>query len=263
MSETTNKYSNEMWDDFYSGERKIHIQPKTGIFASYDLYLCDEILKQYLPKSTGETPLKICEIGSGDGKLLKKLSKIFGYQPTGLEYAQEWVNQGIANGVPTFLCDAFNDEQMSAYENMFDVVYSYGFIEHILPPEKAIRQHLKILKKWGILVLQIPRLKGLNYLKFKFFRPDLIPLHNIDLMEQEILSAEAARFPELEEIFCKNYGTFKIRLPMNSQGFKYYLLKTLTLLEYLLNPLCRFIFWKKGFETRLLSPSIMYIGRKK
>jgi hypothetical protein len=102
-----------MWDDFYSGERKIHIQPKTGIFASYDLYLCDEILKEHLPKSSANgEKLTICEIGSGDGKLLKKISNMFGYEPTGLEYAQEGVNQGLANGVNTVLCDAFDDEQM-------------------------------------------------------------------------------------------------------------------------------------------------------
>lgn len=261
--EADNKYSNQMWDEFYSWERKIHIQPKTGIFASYDLYLCDEILKDYLPKSPTDKKLTICEIGSGDGKLLKKISNMFGYEPTGLEYAQEGVNQWLANGVNTVLCDAFNDEQMGKFENYFDIVYSYGFIEHILPPEKAIKQHLKILKEGGILVLQIPRLKWFNYLKFKLFRPDLIPLHNIDLMEQEVLSAEAARFPELEELVCKNYGTFKIRLPINSRGFKYYLLKVLSLPEYILNPLFRFIFWKKWFETRLGSPSIIYIGRKK
>lgn len=263
-NKANNKYSNQMWDEFYSGERKIHIQPKTWLFASYDLYQCDEILKQYLPQNGKDwKKLTICEIGSGDGKLLKKISKMFGYEPTGLEYSQEWVNQWLANDVNTVLCDAFDDEQMSKYENHFDIVYSYGFIEHILPPEKAIKQHLKILKKWGILILQIPRLKGFNYLKFKLFRPDLIPLHNIDLMEQEILSEESARFPELEEIVCKNYGTFKIRLPINSRGFKYYLLNILSLPEYILNPVFRIIFGKKWFETRLFSPSIIYIGRKK
>ena len=48
-------------------------------------------------------------------------------------------------------------------KNYFDIVLSYGFIEHILPPEKAIQLHLDLVKKGGYIVIQLPRFKGYNY----------------------------------------------------------------------------------------------------
>lgn len=261
--EAKNKYSKNMRDDYYSWEKKYHVQiKKTSFFQSYDIYLCDAILKKYLPKWTSKNKLKIVELWSGDGKMLKKLSRMFNYDPIGLEYSPEWVKMWLANDVETKLCDVFNEKDIKPYLNHFDVVFSYGFIEHILPVEKAITQHLKLLKPGGYLVLQIPRIKGFNYWKFKFFRPDLIPLHNLKLMEDYILSKHCAEFPELKEIFCRNYGTFKIRVPLLKQWRKYHLGKTIAYLEYITNPLLRLLFGKKWCENRFFSPSIIYIWQK-
>jgi hypothetical protein len=52
----------------------------------------------------------------------------------------------LANGVETKLCDIFDENDIQPFLASFDIVFSYGFIEHILPVEKAIIQHLKILK---------------------------------------------------------------------------------------------------------------------
>lgn len=107
--------------------------------------------------------------------------------------------------------------------------------------------------------MQIPRLKGFNYRKFRLLRPDLIPLHNLDLMEEEVLSTSCAGFPELQEVVCKNYGTFKIRIPLVQNGRRYYLGKALSYFEYFSNPLLRIFFGKKGCESRWFSPAIIYI----
>ena len=66
----------------------------------------------------------------------------------------------------------------------------------------------------------------------------------------------------MQEIFCKNYGTLKLRLPMAKKNGWYYILKTICLLEYVFNPLLRLVFSKHGFETRMFSPAVMYIGKK-
>ena len=205
-----NKYSENMRDKFYSWERKIHLLPKWWFFKAYDIFLCDVILEKYLPKSNKSKKLSICELGSWDWKLIKKIANKYNYEATWLEYSKEWVNQGLNNWVNTVLCDVYDKKKMEKFHNKFDIVFSYWFIEHITPVKKAIEPHLNILKPWWMLIMQIPRLTWLNYYKFKFFRPDLIPLHNLDLMEEEILSKECSQFKNLKEVFCKNYWTFKI-----------------------------------------------------
>ncbi len=250
------------WEKWYSKEQKLHIKPKVGFLGSYDIFLCDSILGKYLSFNSGDKKkVKICEIGSGDGKLLKKIADRFNYEPYGIEYAKEGIRQAQTRGIHTIEADAFDPTMLEKYKESFDVVYSYGFIEHIMPPEKAVQAHLKILKKGGCLFIQIPRLRGFNYLKTKLFRPDYLAVHNLNLMEEDVLSL-ACKSDNVRELFCKNYGTFKLRIPMAEKNLRWYILKAICSLEYILNPLCRFIFKDKGFETKLFSPCVIFIGKK-
>ncbi|MBI5401674.1 methyltransferase domain-containing protein [Candidatus Wolfebacteria bacterium] len=258
-----NKYKLDDWNEYYKREKKIHLKHKTGFFSSYDIYLCESILKKFLPKENLKlsSRLKICEIGSGDGKLLSRLSLMFGYNPYGIEYSSVASKNYENLGITPIICDIFDEKILSKYANYFDIVYSYGFIEHIYPPEKAVSVHLKILKPGGLFFIQIPRLKGFNYWKTRFFRPELLPLHNLDIMEEDELR-KLCRRPDVEELFCRNYGTLKLRLPLDKKNFRYYLMKFILLSDYLLNPFLRILFKDRGFETRFFSSAVIFIGRK-
>jgi len=257
-----NTYKLKEWDEYYGKERKIHIQPKKGFFASYDLHLCNVILQKFLPSPKKNIKrLTICEIGSGDGKLIKDIADKFGYKPYGIEYSTVGAQMANKNGVETIVADAFDPKIKKKYKNYFDIVLSYGFIEHILPPEKAIQLHLDLVKKGGYIVIQLPRFKGYNYWKARIFRPDLLPLHNLGIMDEERIHTLMKKF-KIRELVCKNYGTLKLRLPMEKKNIRYYLLKGICILEYVFNPLFRIIFGDKGFETKLFSPAILFIGQK-
>ncbi len=219
------------------------------------------MIQRYVPNFQKQNA-KICEIGSGDGRLLKKFSVLLGCKPYGVEYSKEAAKEAASNGVKTIVKDAFDRDFLKKYKNYFDVVFSYGFIEHIIPPEKAVKIHFDILKPGGYVIIQIPRFKGFNFLKLKYLRPDFIPLHNLNIMNQDALEA-VCKSPEIEKLYCKNYGTLKFRFPMDRKNIRYFLLKVLCLLEYVTNPLLRIIFGDKGFETYFFSPATMFIGRKK
>lgn len=256
-----NKYKKSVWDNHYSGEVKIHIKPKEGFFASYDIYLCRSLIKRYVPKFSTETA-KICEIGSGNGKLVKDFSVMLGCQPYGVEYSKKAATGADKLGVKTIFADAFDPAFLKKYQNYFDVVFSYGFIEHIVPPKKAAQVHFQIAKPGGYVIIQIPRFKGFNLLKAKIFRPDLIPLHNLDIMNEDVLEV-ACKSAEIEKLCCKNYGTLKFRFPMEKKNVRFYLLKAICFLEHITNPLFRILFGDRGFETDFFSPAVIFIGRKK
>lgn len=259
-----NKYKQEDWDEYYDKEKKNHIKPKLGLFSFYDLFLCRSILEKYLPKYAGnlnQRP-KMCEIGSGDGKLIKQLADLFGYKPIGIEYSESGAKIAQREGVETIVGDAFDKSLLEKYSESFDLVYSYGFVEHIIPPQKAIDMHLSLLKKGGYFFIQIPRLKGFNYWKFRTFRPDLPPLHNLKIMEEEALRQVCQR-DSVQEMFCKKYGTIKLRLPLAKKNASWYFFKMLSFFDqYFFSPILRLFFGEKGFETKLFSPSVIFIGRK-
>ena len=261
--EIKNRYKLKDWNNYYDGERKIHINPTNGFFSFYDIFLCDSILGKYLPRYRSDLSQKpkICEIGSGDGKLVKKIAKLLGYNPFGIEYSESGAKVAQQEGVETIIGDAFDKNLLEKYEETFDVVYSYGFVEHIYPPQKAVAIHLSMLKKGGYFFIQIPRLKGFNYLKAKLFRPDLLPLHNLKIMEEEALR-EICKRDDVEEVFCKKYGTLKFRIPIAQKNIGWYVIKLLSNIELLLSPVFRLVFGRRGIETNWFSPSVIFIGRK-
>ena len=115
---------------------------------------------------------KICEIGSGDGKLLVKLAKMFNANPYGIEYSREAAIKSKNLGVTAIIKDVFSPDVLKKYKNYFNIVFSYGFIEHIMPPSKAIKLHVDLTKPGGYVVIQIPRFKGFNRWRINFL--DLI-----------------------------------------------------------------------------------------
>lgn len=256
-----NTFKQTEWDDYFLHERKIQVMPKAGLFTSYDIYLCDSIIQKNVPKFEKENA-KICEIGSGDGRLLKKLAVMLGCQPYGVEYSKETAKESIRSGIKVIIKDAFDKNFLKKYKNYFDVVYSYGFLEHILPPEKAVKIHYEILKPGGYAIIQIPRFKGFNLLKAKILRPEIIPFHNLDIMNADLLK-RVCQDNKIEAILCQNYGTFKFRFPMDKKNKRYFLLKAFCLLEYITNPLMRILFGSRGFETNFFSPAVIFIGKKK
>lgn len=258
-----NLHKQQDWDSYYQNHAPLQVKLRSGIFTSYDIFICDTILNKFLPKYHG--PIKkqpiLCEIGSGDGKLLKKVAKMINYKPEGIEYSREAARIAEKNGVKTIIGDAFDPKLVNKYKDYFDAVFSYGFIEHILPPEKAVKLHLDLIKPGGYFVIQIPRFRGFNYLRIKIFRPDLIKNHNLNIMNEDIIE-KLCKINGVKKIYCGNYGTFKLRLPMDRRGFKYYLLKTICYLDYVINPILRLLFSDKGFESYFFSPSTMFIGQK-
>ena len=259
-----NLHKKKYWDGYYSGEKLIKEKAKVGLFSSYDIYLCDTIIQKNIPHNNNSTKdkKKICEIGSGDGKLLKKIADLLNFSPYGIEYSKEGAKQASKRGIKTIIGDAFDQKIQKKYKNYFDLVFSYGFVEHIMPVEKAIKLHINYVKPGGYFIVQIPRFKKFNYLRVKFFMPELIPAHNLTIMEKEVLE-KLCKMKNVKKIYSGNYGSYKLRLPMvNTKNTKYYLLKMLCSLEYLLNPLCRILFKDQGFETKMFSPAVMFIGKK-
>lgn len=259
-----NLHKQQDWENYYKSHAPLQVKLKSGIFTSYDVFLCDTLLSHYLPKHHGpkkKQPI-ICELGSGDGMLVKKIAGLIEYKPFGIEYSKKAAKISKINGVDAYIADAFDKKVISKFKNHFDVVFSYGFIEHIMPPEKAVKLHIDLTKPGGYFVIQIPRFRGFNFLKLRFFRPDLIKNHNLDIMNEDVLE-KLCKTPGVKKIFCGNYGTFKMRIPMDKKNYKYYLLKILCSFDYILNPGFRLLFKHTGYETNFFSPSVMFIGQKK
>lgn len=241
-------------------------------FASYfhnysDYYFWDVILVKHLKYDKN---IKALEVGSAPGTFMIRLHKTFGFIPYGVEYTKTGVelNRRLfaseqINPENVIEADFLSEDFHSKYRESFDVVLSNGFIEHFDNPNDIVAKHLSLLKKDGLLLISIPNIRGLNYLCTWFFNKPVIPIHNIEIMDLNKFNNLFDR-DSVCPIFDNYYGTFNFRLftaPLKS--FKRFILVLLHTFQLGLNFVFRFLFGKRGFKNKYLSPYLLFIGIKK
>ncbi|MBS1811373.1 MAG: class I SAM-dependent methyltransferase [Acidobacteria bacterium] len=237
-------------------------------WRDYSDYLeWDVLYPTYLPNVSG---LKIIEIGSAPGTNLVRHHKTFGYEPYGVEYAEAGANlnreefsQHGLNPNNVIRADAFSEEFLTRYEGYFDLVLSRGFIEHFTEMDKVMNAHLRLLKPGGTLIVTIPKLTGAPNLLFRLFNPEVIPMHNLKIMNRRSF-ASLFRRKELKQQYCNDYGTFKVSVCGATQlsGVKATVMNALMNVQLLLNMFFRAAFGKQGAESHWFSPYLIYIGTK-
>jgi SAM-dependent methyltransferase len=132
---------------------------------------------------------KIIELGSAPGKYALTLAALTHGIPYGVEYTESGaaLNRRLfeAHNVPasnvfeaSFLDDSFLDEHNAIY----DVVASFGVLEHFEKPRLVIENHVRLLRPGGTLVVSIPNFTGWNGVFRDRFDPTIRPTHNLALM---------------------------------------------------------------------------------
>ena len=236
--------------------------------ADYPSYLLwDVVLPTFLRRQDGA---KALEVGSAPGFNLIRLHDAFGFEPFGVEYSRSGVElnrkrfelEGItADNVihADFLSAPFQER----YKSRFDVVVSFGFIEHFSDVEDVVSKHLNVLSPGGCLVVTIPNLRGFNYFLSWVFQKDVIPLHNLSIMRKQTF---CALFDGLSvtSLMCRYYGTFNFGLfNTSSASWKRHLLNVCGKVQKLLNVLFRVLFGPRGAECAYFSPYLIFVGVKK
>lgn len=144
------------------------------------------VLQKYLPVDPGFT---CTEIGAYPGINLCYMAKTFKYKPTAIEFrddVNDIINLFEFNGITEL--EVINTDFFQLTGLQFDVVTSFGFIEHFIDYETVIKRHVEMVKPNGYLVLSVPYLWGLQgFLRRLILKKDamveLHETHNIQIMK--------------------------------------------------------------------------------
>lgn len=237
--------------------------------SSYaDYLLWDVIFKQHLPEMKGA---KVLEVGSAPGKFLVKFSQRYDCTPYGVEYSEIGVelNRKVfslhgLNPDNVIHADFFSEEFHRQYGGSFDVVISRGFIEHFSDVGSVIERHMDLLAPAGYLIVSIPNLKGINYALTWIFSKEVVPLHNLEIMRTDAFTKLFVR-SDLQRLFCDYYGTFSFNVictRQNSPTMRFALSRSFEILQLVLNLIFRLFLRGKRTESKLLSPYLLFIGKK-
>lgn len=104
---------------------------------------------------------KLLEIGCGTGYLLQTARDEFGFDVFGVEmnsetsqFCREERQLNVITGTL---------EEAGFPENSFDVVYMRHVFEHIREPQQLLQEIYKIMRKGGLIVIEVPNVDGLIY----------------------------------------------------------------------------------------------------
>lgn len=177
--EITRLSKKEQWESSWSKSNKSELafDPEKPFFRE-----THRILQEYLPsKKNG----KFLEVGAYPGKYLWYFHKYHGYEPWGVEYvescalqAQEMLDHAK---IPAhMIVDDFFNLHADKYvgDGGWDLVSSFGFVEHFDEPEIAISKHLEVARPGGLVMVSIPNHAGWNGNIMRYADSDKWGQHN-------------------------------------------------------------------------------------
>jgi SAM-dependent methyltransferase len=115
-------------------------------------------------------------------------------------------------------------------QKLYDMVLSFGLIEHFNDTKAIIETHLQFLKPGGVLFITLPNFKSVNGWVQRNFDRENYDKHNINSMNTKLL-AEYCRQLGLTEVECHYQGKFSVWLENKQQqsGLAKALVKTIWL----------------------------------
>lgn len=125
---------------------------------------------------------KLLEIGSGFGTNLAVWIKHFDADAYGVEPGSIGFNEGYngslellaANGIdPSRVIDACG-ESIPFPDESFDIVYSANVLEHTVDPQRVIAEAIRVLRKSGILHIEMPNFLSYFEPHYLVFQPPLV-----------------------------------------------------------------------------------------
>lgn len=97
---------------------------------------------------------KSLEIGFGDGRWIKFLSEK-GINAYGIDILENAASTLKKEGFFPVIADA---RQLPFKKSSFDLTYSFGVVEHFAETEKALKEHVRVTRPGGKIVVTVPYL---------------------------------------------------------------------------------------------------------
>jgi SAM-dependent methyltransferase len=198
----------EDWDRRWNRLRiPTEVKRDTAQFATKDLIA---IFDRVLPQKEG---IDILEIGAAPGRWLAYFKKNFHYNIHAIDYSSTGC-QKMQENFDSLKLDATIYKLNILTDNLseiphFDIVYSFGFIEHFGDFIPIVGKHAELLKKGGLLIIGVPNFAGFTKTILQKTAPGIYTTHNTDAMDIEKWKFFEERY-QLSPLFKGYLGGFNL-----------------------------------------------------
>jgi 2-polyprenyl-3-methyl-5-hydroxy-6-metoxy-1,4-benzoquinol methylase len=187
----------EYWRKFWSGSDQADVRFDPESRNLRDLH---SLFRRWLPSAPGK---KFIELGCHPGRFLWYFATYFGCRVSGVDYIESLcrtteynlADHGIqADIIHANLLD-FNVEPDASW----DIVASFGLLEHFDVGAGIIRKHFELAVPGGIVVITVPNLQGIYGNILRILEPDAFAAHRIISLEQLKVETETSTKCEILE----------------------------------------------------------------
>jgi 2-polyprenyl-3-methyl-5-hydroxy-6-metoxy-1,4-benzoquinol methylase len=255
--------SKEHWDSVLSGA----LLPRIHTARIYNYYVVMKFVDEILRREKKKTFL---EIGCGSSGWLPYFARTYGFTVSGIDYSDIGCRLAEENlrmqGIPfdEIICQDLFEWRS---EKKYDVIFSYGVVEHFEQPERVIKICYDHLETGGLIVTLVPNLQGLMGFLGRWVVPEVYKMHKVISRESLRASHCACGFTEIKSGYA---GTFSLavvpwsrsgsRLLREGSPARRFSLKLISLLDRGLTVLLKTL--RLEVPSRFASPYVISVMRK-
>lgn len=170
------------WDDAW----QLPVKPRLPSRLNVGVLNITRLLQKHVKPGC-----RYIEIGCAPGKMLAWVASVLKAEVAGLDYSEPGINKCRA------LFDALGLKAILYGEDLFDhniepasfdVVTSFGVIEHFNDARPVVQRHLDLVKPGGVVLISIPNYGGVYGLLQRWFDAPNLGLHNLEIMNPRALT---------------------------------------------------------------------------
>lgn len=185
----------------YWDRRQSLLQPPKDFGAITDLL---DSIEPFLQPFEGQ---RWIELGCSPGHMSTLLYRRIPFVPFGVDFSlQAYLyveTMACAGNVEATLFQT--DIRQFVSHEPFDVVMSFGLIEHFSDPQDILEHHHRICRKDGLIIVSIPHFRYFQWLYHYLFDRTDLARHNVDMMQLQTFRTFADR-RKLDTLFLGHVG---------------------------------------------------------
>lgn len=178
------------WEHFWGS---VKTPSRINTRGSIDRCLSRMFLK-FVPEGRGK---RLIEIGAAPGRWLVFFQEKLGYDVDGIEFVESACRTTEQNLAACGARGRMYHQDFFANDlpqHSYDAVLSIGFIEHFTDPGPAVAGHINLLKPGGVLILEVPNLRGIHGAAERLTDPDTFAAHSLDVMRLSFMEGLSAEY---------------------------------------------------------------------
>ncbi len=234
--------------------------------SEYGTWLQEDFFGEFIARGNFST---LMEVGAGSSGWLPYLAKKYQLLVSGLDYSEvgcEICKKNLEHQRVAFDKIICEDIFKWHSDDTYDIIISFGVIEHFEHPDKILSICRDHLNKGGLVITIIPNLKGLPGMIVRNFLPEVYKMHQVIDLESLNAMHQLAGFTKVQSDYTGLIYPLVFPWSSKKKGFlfkeKSFARKTTLFLLDLMNLLATkiFRFFRINLSSKRLSPFVIYIG---